>query len=70
MNSIKKILLSSVLLFGINSVAKADCGTITIAEMNWASAEMFAHVDKLILENATGVMLSLFLEIQCQQLHQ
>ena len=51
MNSIKKILLSSVLLFGINSVAKADCGTITIAEMNWASAEMFAHVDKLILEN-------------------
>ena len=54
MNSIKKILLSSVLLFGINSVAKADCGTITIAEMNWASAEMFAHVDKLILENAYG----------------
>ncbi|GIR66007.1 MAG: hypothetical protein CM15mP70_11140 [Pelagibacteraceae bacterium] len=22
--------------------------------MNWASAEMFAHVDKLILENAYG----------------
>jgi glycine betaine/proline transport system substrate-binding protein len=54
MNSIKKILLSSVLLFGINSVAKADCGTITIAEMNWASAEMFAHVDKLILEEGYG----------------
>ena len=41
MNFIKKIILSSVLLFGLNSVAKADCGTITIAEMNWASAEMF-----------------------------
>ena len=32
----------------------ADCGTITVAEMNWASAEMFAHVDKMVLENGYG----------------
>jgi len=54
MNSIKKALFSLVLVFGLNSVAKADCGTITVAEMNWASAEMFAHIDKMILENGYG----------------
>ena len=28
----------------------ADCGKVTIADMNWASASMMAHVDKAILE--------------------
>lgn len=32
----------------------AACGSITIAEMNWASAELMAHVDKLILEKGYG----------------
>lgn len=30
--------------------AHADCGRVTIANMNWASAELAANVDKLILE--------------------
>ncbi|MFF7065615.1 glycine betaine ABC transporter substrate-binding protein [Pseudomonas sp. NPDC008258] len=29
----------------------ADCGSVTIASMNWASAELLAEVDKFILQN-------------------
>ncbi|MGF9564034.1 ABC transporter substrate-binding protein [Neorhizobium sp. JUb45] len=32
----------------------ADCGSVSIAEMNWASAGVAAHVDKIILENGYG----------------
>ena len=35
-------------------VADAKCGKVTIAEMNWASAELMANVDKIILENGYG----------------
>lgn len=28
-----------------------DCGNVSIAEMNWGSAGVAAHVDKIILEN-------------------
>ncbi|MGH1369474.1 MAG: glycine betaine ABC transporter substrate-binding protein [Maritimibacter sp.] len=31
-----------------------DCGTLTMAEMNWASAELMANVDKIILEAGLG----------------
>jgi glycine betaine/proline transport system substrate-binding protein len=31
-------------------VAEIGCGKVTIAEMNWASAEFMANVDKIILE--------------------
>jgi len=34
--------------------AMANCGDVTIAEMNWASAELMANVDKLILEGGYG----------------
>ena len=34
--------------------AAAECGRITIADMNWASAEFAAYVDKIILENGYG----------------
>ncbi len=34
--------------------AYADCGRVTIADMNWASAEFAAHVDKIILEEGYG----------------
>jgi glycine betaine/proline transport system substrate-binding protein len=39
---------------GFSSQAYASCGKITVAEMNWASAEMLAHIDKVVLENGYG----------------
>ena len=54
---IKKIIISilSVLLFGaFTSVANAACGKLVIAEQNWASAELMANVDKIILEKGYG----------------
>ena len=34
--------------------AAADCGLVTVADMNWASAEFAAHVDRIVLEEAFG----------------
>lgn len=34
--------------------AAQECGDVTIAEMNWASAELMANVDKIILEEGYG----------------
>jgi glycine betaine/proline transport system substrate-binding protein len=42
------------------SAAQAqECGDITMAEMNWASAELMANVDKLILEAGYGCSVEL-----------
>ena len=35
--------------FLLSTSANAACGKITVADMNWASASMMAHVDKAIL---------------------
>ena len=35
-------------------VEQTACGKVTIAEMNWASAELMANVDKIILEKGYG----------------
>ena len=45
---IKRILLSLALVFGLTSfgsLANAACGKLTIANMNWASANFMAEVD-------------------------
>lgn len=39
--------------------ASADCGRVTIADMNWASAELAAYVDKFILEKGYGCKVDL-----------
>ena len=52
----KYFALSSLLLassFPISSMA-SECGTVSIADMNWSSATLMANVDKFILENAYG----------------
>ena len=58
----KRLLLVSALasasLLGSN-VAFAKCGSIQIAEMNWASAEFMANVDKRILEAGYGCKVEL-----------
>ena len=49
---LKRILLSALFVLGVTSygnVANAKCGDITIANMNWASANFMAEVDKIIL---------------------
>ena len=49
----KKASLGLALLLGAN-VAMAECGTVQIAAMNWASAQLMASVDKIILEEGYG----------------
>ncbi len=54
---LKRIFLSALLVLGFTSfsgIANAACGKITIANMNWASANFMAEVDKLILEKGYG----------------
>ena len=36
--------------FLLSTAANAACGKITIADMNWPSASLMAHVDKAMLE--------------------
>ncbi len=54
----KKLLASTIIAAGFYAIAgsasAADCGEVSIAEMNWASAGVAAHVDKFILENGYG----------------
>ena len=56
MKFLKNLIISAFFALSLGSfTTQANaCGTISIAEMNWASAEMFAHIDKIILENAYG----------------
>ena len=54
---IKNIILSAIIALGLTSfsgVANAACGKLVIAEQNWASAELMANVDKVILEKGYG----------------
>ena len=52
-----KLLASTVLaigMFGFGAAANAACGEVTIASMNWQSAEVLASLDKFILTNGYG----------------
>ena len=57
-NSVKYIIAASSLMF-IQSAAAANCGKITVAEMNWPSAELMANLDKIILERGFGCKVEL-----------
>jgi len=37
-----------------SNIALAECGDVQIAEWNWASGELMANVDKVILEAGFG----------------
>ncbi|MDQ7774666.1 MAG: ABC transporter substrate-binding protein [Paracoccus aminovorans] len=39
---------------GFSTMAQADCGSFTIASMNWQSAEVLANLDQFILNNGYG----------------
>jgi len=53
MRVLKKAALSLALL-SVGGVAMAECGDVQIAEWNWASGELMANVDKVILEAGYG----------------
>ena len=50
------LLLTLVLMasIAITGTSFAACGSLTMAEMNWASAQLMAQVDKVILEKGYG----------------
>ncbi|WP_313760244.1 glycine betaine ABC transporter substrate-binding protein, partial [Rhizobium sp.] len=54
----KMLLASTVLAAGLlglgGAASAAECGDVTIANMNWQSAEVAANIDKLILEAGYG----------------
>ena len=52
--------------FFITNTAHAKCGDITIAQMNWASAQLMANVDKIICKMAMAAMPRLCLVTPCQ----
>ena len=54
MKKIIKSLVAGVLLLVGGNTAFAACGDVQIAAMNWASAQLIANVDKLILEKGYG----------------
>src|SRR6218665_680433 len=59
----KKLLASTFLAAGLYALAgsaqAAECGDVSIAEMNWASAGVAAQVDKFVLENGYGCTVTL-----------
>lgn len=54
----KKLLVSTILAAGALGLAgqasAQECGDVTIASMNWASAEVIANIDKIILSAGYG----------------
>lgn len=56
--AMKKILASTCLLFGVfagtSMASAAECGNVTIASMNWQSAEVLSNIDRIILNVGYG----------------
>lgn len=46
------LIIFLILFFSLN--ARSECNNVTIAKMDWASAEIFAYIDNIILENGYG----------------
>jgi glycine betaine/proline transport system substrate-binding protein len=58
----KKILAASCLAFGMAAfagAARAECGAVSVADMNWGSASIIANLDKIVLEKGYGCKVSL-----------
>ncbi len=51
--------IAATALTGFASQASADCGTVSMADMNWPSATLMANVDAFILEHGYGCEIEL-----------
>ena len=47
-------LLAALPLLLATGAVQADCGRVTIADMNWSSASLIANIDRFILEHGYG----------------
>ncbi|WP_116131578.1 ABC transporter substrate-binding protein [Tropicimonas sp. IMCC34043] len=54
----KTLFCASVLTLGLPLAAHADCGEVSIAEMNWASSEVVTNVEKFLMEQGYGCEVS------------
>lgn len=55
----KALIVTGVLSLAPAISFAADCGDVSIADMNWSSASLMANVDKFILENGYGCTVDL-----------
>ncbi len=53
-NHLIKAAVGGALLLSAPALQAGECGTVTIADMNWNSASLMAHVDQFILEHGYG----------------
>jgi len=59
MHSYKKLTSLFALSLLFSPVQASQCGSVSISEMNWPSAEFLANLDKIILEEAFGCKVQL-----------
>jgi len=50
----KKLIVTLAMTTAMTGMAQAECGSLTIASMNWQSAELAAALDAFILNNGYG----------------
>jgi glycine betaine/proline transport system substrate-binding protein len=53
------LFLVSALMLSFSNLVYAGCGKLIIASQNWASAELMAELDKVILEKGYGCKVEL-----------
>ena len=69
-NSFSTLALSVATVFALSACSQSEntsasapstsnCGKVSIANMNWQSAEVLANIDKLILEKGYGCQVEL-----------
>lgn len=55
----RKLILAGALGLAMPTVAAADCGEVTITEMNWASSAVVTYVSKFLMEQGYGCTVTL-----------
>lgn len=59
MKRLLAIMIIVLLGFSVSAAVAADCGKVTIGEMNWGSAQVIANVEKFVLEVGYGCQVNL-----------
>ncbi|MGR3514340.1 MAG: ABC transporter substrate-binding protein [Paracoccaceae bacterium] len=60
MKRTRDLMAAIALLFGTATVASADCGEVTITEMDWASAAVVTSVSKFLMQEGYGCQVTTF----------